>query len=175
VGSDFSKIISSAPALAVWLNQHPNRDDPHAPVWVYIMGDNRGKQLSYAAATAMLKGRAQEAGIKKRIHFYLFRHTRVDESQGLLKESQQCDMFGWKYGSHMPAIYMKRSIKHIGDAQRIMNGLGSGTNSTAEQRSKRCIRCTTVHSLSSKFCTNCGMPLDLKFSDFDHQIMVQSR
>lgn len=174
IGSDFSKIISSAPALAVWLNQHPLRDDPHAPVWVDIVGKNRNRQMPYSGATTMLRNRAKEAGIKKRIHFYLFRHTRIDESQGLLKESEQCNMFGWRYGSHMPATYMKRSIKHIGNAQRIMNGLVPGANPTAEQKSKRCIRCSTVHSVASKFCMNCGMPLDLKFSDFDQQIMIQS-
>lgn len=167
MGSDFSKIISSASSLAIWLKHHPLEGNPQAPVWVDIMGKNRGKQLSYAAATAMLKNRAKEAGIKKRIHFYLFRHTRIDESQGLLKESEQCNMFGWRYGSHMPATYMKRSIKHIEVAQRKMNAL-----TISQQSTKKCVRCATTHSMNSKFCTNCGMPLDLKSSDFDNRVLL---
>ncbi len=174
VGNDFSRIISSAPALAIWLNQHPLREDPHAPVWVDIVGKNRDRQMPYSGAVTILRNRAKEAGIKKRIHFYLFRHTRIDESQEILTESQQCNMFGWRYGSNMPGTYMKRYAKHIDNAQMLMNGLMPETGHIRSMNSKTCLRCNMVHSMASKFCTNCGMPLDLKFSDFDNQIIVQS-
>jgi integrase/recombinase XerD len=163
VGHDFARIISSSPALAIWLDNHPLRDDPDAPVWVGFGKSNKMKQLSQTAATAMLKKTARRAGIRKRrIHFYLFRHTRIDETQGLLTEAQQCMMFGWRFGSRMPAVYFKRYGKHIDDAQTIMNGVIPPKRESIQAAQPRtCMRCKMQNSQVAKFCNRCGGPFDL--------------
>ena len=161
VGQDFARIISSAPALAIWLDNHPLRDDADAPVWIGLGKSNHLKQLSQAAAASLLKNVAKRAGIpKRRMHFYLFRHTRIDETQGVLTESQQCMMFGWRFGSRMPATYMKRYGKHIDDAQAIMNGMRPPKKETVTPiRPMQCRRCGLQNSPASKFCNRCGMVL----------------
>jgi len=163
VGEDFSRIISSAPALAIWLDNHPLRENPNAPVWIGIGHENRNRQITHAAATNILKRLARRAGIKRRVHFYLFRHTRVDETQGILTEAQQCMMFGWRFGSRMPAVYMKRYAKHIDDAQAIMNGVTPSKREILVVDSpKKCSRCTMNNPSTSKFCNRCGSALDIK-------------
>lgn len=163
VGEDYVRVISSAPSLAVWLDCHPCRDDPDAPVWAGFSPYSRRNQLSYAAACKMLKDAARRAGIKKRVHFYLFRHTRIDETQGKLTEAQQCMMFGWKFGSRMPGVYFKRSGRHIDDAQAIMNGIKKPTEERpVTLKPKNCARCKSDNSPVSKFCNRCGSVLDIE-------------
>ena len=140
------------------------QDDTESPVWIGLGKRNCLKQISYAAARAILKNIAERAGLKRRIHYYLFRHTRVDETQGILTEAQQCMMFGWKFGSRMPATYMKRYGKHIDNAQAIMNGVNvSQTKPITTLQSQSCTFCKVQNSPVSKFCYNCGKLLEIKF------------
>lgn len=161
-GEDFARIISAAPALAIWLDMHPSRDCIDSPVWIGLGGPNRDKQLSYSAAWMLLTKIKERAGIKKRVFYYLFRHTRIDETQGMLTEAQQCMMFGWKFGSRMPAIYMKRYAKHIDDAQMIMNGKTSPKVFRKTIQTKQCSRCNFVNSPVSILCNKCGCALDAR-------------
>ncbi|MCA2003959.1 MAG: hypothetical protein QXE84_09010 [Candidatus Nitrosotenuis sp.] len=79
-------------------------------------------------------------------------------------EAKQCIMFGWKFGSRMPATYMKRYGKHIDDAQAIMNGIEAAPSKTMPiQKPKVCMRCKTENSAFSKFCTRCNASLDIQF------------
>jgi integrase/recombinase XerD len=163
VGKDTVRIISSSPALSIWLENHPLRKDQDFPVWTGFGYSNKMKQISHAAANSLLKKIAKRAGIKKRIFFYLFRHTRIDESQGLLTEAQQCMMFGWRFGSQMPATYFKRYGKHIDNAQIIMNGKTIQPKEIRVDKPRACVFCNTENSAISKFCCRCGRSLDIKF------------
>lgn len=164
IGEDFVRIISSAPSLATWLNHHPLRESPDAPVWVGLYKSNCMKQISYMSARLVLIRIAESAGVKKRIFYYLLRHTRIDETQGILTEGQQCMMFGWKFGSRMPSVYMKRYGKHIDNAQAIMNGVDQPqAKAVSTLRPKTCTLCKTENSPASKFCYKCGTLLEIKF------------
>lgn len=163
VGRDTVRVISSSTALAMWLENHPLKKEADFPVWVGFGHSNKMKQLSHAAALALLKKIAKRAGLNKRVFFYLFRHTRIDESQGLLTEPMQCMMFGWKFGSQMPATYFKRYGKHIDNAQILMNGKTPDQKSLSVEKPKTCIICKTENSAASKFCSRCGKSLDIHF------------
>lgn len=165
MGEDFTRIISSSKSLAIWLDNHPLRNNSDSPVWIGLGYSNKSKQISYGAARMLLKKIAKRAGIKRRIFFYLFRHTRIDETQGILTEPQQCMMFGWKFGSNMPATYMKRYGKHIDNAQAIMNGIKPLEKTvTIVSQPKTCNRCSLENSPVSKFCNRCGALLDINLA-----------
>jgi site-specific recombinase XerD len=70
------RIIFSSPYLATWLENHPFRDNPEAFVWIGIGTVDRNVHLQYGAIRMHLKRIAEKAGIKKRIHPHLFRHSR---------------------------------------------------------------------------------------------------
>nr|WP_201796923.1 tyrosine-type recombinase/integrase [Thermoplasma sp. Kam2015] len=54
------------------MQSHPGlRDDDH----VFCMIGDPGEPMSYASVRKLLKTAAAKAGIKKRIHPHLFRHT----------------------------------------------------------------------------------------------------
>lgn len=122
-GEDSVRIISSAPALAIWLDNHLMREDTSAPVWVVMGGVNTMKKINYGAAAALMKKIAKRARIKKRVFYYLMRNTTVDETPGLLTEAQQCMMFGWRFGSKMPAVYKHSSTGRLPKAPKSRAGI----------------------------------------------------
>src|SRR2546425_2399319 len=160
-GNDFSRIISSSVALAQWLDNHPMRDNPKAPIWIALEERGRPRQISYGSARWILNECAKRAGFKKRVYFHLFRHTRATQAATKLNQMQMCAMLGWKFSSKMPSIYVHLSGEDIDEAQSIMNGVPHAKKTEREFNPKECPRCREKNSPISKFCIKCGAPLDL--------------
>lgn len=163
-GKDYSRVIASAPVLATWLDNHPLRNNPKAPVWVGLNSRNRNKQLSYGAAYKVIKDCAERAGIKKRVYCHLFRHSRATHSSTKLNQTQMCAMFGWKQGSQMPSVYIHLSGEDIDEAQAVLNGVRPAKEDGEPFRPKFCSRCKEKNSPDSKYCNRCGFILDVEFA-----------
>jgi integrase len=105
------RIVASAPKLAQWLENHPLKEDPDAPLWVSIGTRDRNSALSYSAAKAALKEIAKRAGIRKRVYPHLFRHSRATMLANHLTEAQLKQHFGWEhiimYASISRGIFQK--------------------------------------------------------------------
>lgn len=83
------RIVFSVSYLAAWLDVHPGKDDPNAYIFVMLRGKGKDtKQMQYPALTKIVKKTAQKAGIKKRVHNHLFRHSRSTELAQHLTEAQ---------------------------------------------------------------------------------------
>jgi len=100
------RLILSEPYLSVWLNEHPLRDNPQAPLWVKL-GKYEGEPLNYSGLSSIVKRLARKAGIKKRIYPHLFRHTRVTHLllSNQLNEAKAKVLFGWTPDSKMLSEY----------------------------------------------------------------------
>ena len=70
-------IVKMASILTRWLNAHPFKNDPEAPLW---LAKNRVDPMMYTAFTVIVKKMARKAGITKRIHPHIFRHSRATHS-----------------------------------------------------------------------------------------------
>ncbi|MCM1986031.1 tyrosine-type recombinase/integrase [Methanococcoides seepicolus] len=82
------RIISSCPYLASWLEIHPYREDPESYVWINIGVCTHNKHMTYNAFAAVIKRLSKKAGIKKRVHPHLFRHSRSTELAQHLTQAQ---------------------------------------------------------------------------------------
>jgi len=160
-GRDYVRIMSSAPMLATWIDNHPRRDDQTSPVWV---GPERYgvQQLSYTRARLILKDCVTRAKITKRVWFHLFRHTRGTEASTKLNSQQLCALMGWRQGSDMPSVYIHLSGEDIDKAQAVMNGVHVEKEEKPKMEFRICNRCEYKNSFVSKFCNKCGLCLDLK-------------
>ncbi len=164
-GPDISRIIASAPKLALWLDNHPLRNDKEAPVWIRFGNKKKIRQLKYSAARAILRDCAKRAGFDKRVFFHLFRHSRATQACTLLTQAQMNHMFGWKQGSRMPSVYIHLAGKDVDEALFALNGMTKKTDSDEKTfKSNVCSRCEYRNSPDSKFCNRCGAVLDLKTS-----------
>jgi site-specific recombinase XerD len=69
-----ARIIFSAKALSEWLNHHPSRLDPEAPLWTSFESAGSTKPLEYYAFRKMLSVTASRGKVGKRVnpHFFSF-------------------------------------------------------------------------------------------------------
>jgi hypothetical protein len=110
----------------------------------------------------MFKDCVKRAGLKKRVWFYLLRHTRGTQASTKLNAQQLCALMGWKQGSDMPSVYVHLSGEDIDDAQAILNGTSLHKEDEPKLQPISCSRCGFVNSPVSKFCNRCGLGLDIK-------------
>lgn len=162
MGRDYGRVITSVPMLSGWLNMHPLRDKPNAPLWVTLGSKKKIRQLSYGAARSILKDCAERAGIKKRVWLYLIRHSRITPASKILPHSLLCATAGWKQGSRMPSVYIHLAGEDVDEAQCILSGTVKVEKEEERLRPLVCERCHTNNLPGSKFCSKCGAPSDLK-------------
>jgi hypothetical protein len=160
-------IVASVPALASFLDVHPARNNMDSYLFLTSMNKMvrapgpRFLPITYAGATKIIETLARRAGLTKRVHPHLFRHSSATRAARFLTEPQLREYFGWTRGSDMPSIYVHLSQRDVDDAIRRMNGIQSAGPSAPKPLVKDCPRCRQRASPGSKYCTWCGAALDL--------------
>ena len=157
------RIIASQPALAEWLNNHPLKDNPDAPLWLVIGTKNKNEALTYEAFRMALQRLAERIELKKRIHAHLFRHSRASHLATNLTEAQMDHYLGWMPGSKMPAVYVHLSGRDVDKTLLKMHGMEvEEKQQEAKLKVRFCARCKERNSPVSRFCSRCGSPLDMQ-------------
>jgi site-specific recombinase XerD/ribosomal protein L40E len=156
------RIIFSAPKLMQWVENHPMRDNPEAPLWITIGMNHRYTPLRYSTVKDVIKKAARKAGIKKRVYPHLFRHSRATHLAKHLTEAQMKQYFGWVQGSDMASVYVHLSGRDVDDALLRLNGMKADVKHDTLIKTNLCPRCNSANSPDAKFCSNCGMCLDPK-------------
>lgn len=82
------RLIRSTPNLAAWVNAHPFRDNPEAPLWILLDMANYGHPLTYVAAKAIVERRCRIAGIPKKVNLKLFRHSAATMMSKILTDAE---------------------------------------------------------------------------------------
>lgn len=166
------RLIDSVPDLQAWINKHPLKDNAKAPLWC-IMNEPKAP-LDYNAARAMLRRTSERAGIQKNIHPHLLRHCRLTQLAKDFSESELKVMAGWAGDSRMAGIYVHLSGADVEKKLLEKKGILQPEDKEEEKplAPRPCPRkCTEIkdgreqiilYSATHKFCTKCGMALDLK-------------
>jgi len=129
--------------------------------------------LGYGGAVQLLRGIARKAGIKKRVHPHLFRHSRLTElAKAGIGESILKEFAGWTQRSEQPAIYVHLSGKNVDTALLRFNGIQSEeTKEESKLKPQHCSRCRTTNAANSRYCSSCGAPLDVVAAlDLDRKV-----
>lgn len=149
-------IIFSAPYLEDWIASHPLMNNSDAPVWVCHDSTNR---LNYPAIAKMLKTVAKRAGVKKRIHPHLFRHSRSTFLANHLTELQMDEYLGWVPGSNMPKTYVHLTQKNVKKALLELYGLSFPENEKPLLVPIVCTNCGKINGPTFDSCIRCGAGL----------------
>jgi site-specific recombinase XerD len=176
------RIVISDPYVTVWLNNHPLRNEPDAPLWVSIVGKDKNRKMQYQALRMLIKRLKEKAGLKKRIHPHLFRHTRVTHLlvNRQINESQAKVYFGWTPSSKMLSEYSHLISADVNDAILKAHGIKTEEEIESKLKPKQCPRCKAINPQDHLFCKNCSSVLDEKTAvaldeqraDFD-SLMIQ--
>jgi len=101
------RLVKSTPNLSSWINVHPMRDNPDAPLWINTSPKKFGEPLSYQASYQMVKRRCQIAELPKNVNLKLFRHSEATSSANFMTEAQLRKRHGWSNTSKMPARFVR--------------------------------------------------------------------
>ncbi len=150
-------VITSAPYLQEWINSHPHNQIHDSPLWY----NKSNEFLCYNRITAILKRAAKNAGINKRVHPHLLRHSRATQLANIMSDSQLKNYLGWTQSSKMAGIYVHMSGKDTDDAILRVNNM----NRVIEIKESKlkpisCSRCKTSNPSTNRFCNICGFVLD---------------
>ncbi|GAI81024.1 unnamed protein product, partial [marine sediment metagenome] len=160
-------IIWSARYLGEWLNHHPYRDNPDAPLWISLSRKNFGKRLKVASLNCVVQRLAKRAGIKKRVYPYLFRHSgatdMVINNIHLVIMSKIC---GWSPTSTMPARYVHLAGVDVEDAVLKAHGVSIKPKKRMMEP-KVCPRCKEENGPEKIHCGKCGTNLDKPTHAYD--------
>ncbi|MEK6979375.1 MAG: tyrosine-type recombinase/integrase [Candidatus Micrarchaeota archaeon] len=159
------RIIMAAPILTSWIDIHPARKDPEAALWPQSATNysDKNRYLRYASIYVLVKTLAEKAGIRKRVHPHLFRHSRATALANKLTESQMKEHFGWTQGSDMASTYVHLSGRDVDNALLQVYSLKEKTEEKEVKLNiKTCLRCKEKNSPVQSFCGKCGNPLDEK-------------
>ena len=99
--------IRSAPALSEWLEAHPRREYPEAPLWTTLRKPFR--PLRPKAFREHLRHLARKAGLSRPVSPHMFRHTRMTQLARVLTEQELKVVAGWTMSSRMASIYVHLS------------------------------------------------------------------
>ena len=157
------RIVISDPYLSTWLNIHPLRKNPNAPLWIMLGDRNKNQRMNYGAFRALIMRLKKKAKIKKRIYPHLFRHTRVTHllSRKEINESQAKVYFGWTPSSKMLSEYSHLVSQDVNQVMLEIHGIKT-EGEKKEQKVKQCPRCRQLNPSEHLFCKSCGSVLDIK-------------
>jgi len=125
----------SAPSLATWLDNHPFKDDPKAPLWCRL-GIRYPQMITYAASRSMIQKYARQAGIKKRVWHHLFKHSAATRDSKKLSAALMNPKYHWKQHSAMPSLYVHLSGEDIKDVQHLLYGTPKVENTGTKSLSR---------------------------------------
>ena len=152
-------IILAIPYLSAWINSHPYKNDPEAPLWVK---HGSKEPMMHATFLSLLKRTARHCGIKKRMYNHLFRHTRVTHlfMQGQINEQQAKVYFGWTPDSKVLGQYSHLISQDVDKSYKKIYGLASEKDVKPELMPKVCGKCKAINGFADKYCRKCGHRLD---------------
>jgi site-specific recombinase XerD len=151
--------------LQNWINTHPFKDNPDAPLFITYNRYGFGrKRINEHTFSNRLKVLAELAKIKKPVHPHAIRHARLTDlaKQGF-SEMELRIIAGWEAGSGMPAIYVHMSGADVEKKVLQKAGLCEEVESKEEKlEAKRCPRCKAINAHDAKYCGSCSLILDAK-------------
>jgi site-specific recombinase XerD len=166
-------LVLSCKPLLEWLENHPNRCEPEAPLWCALDNNHQGMRLSYRRFRAIIKRLAQKAGLKKDIWPYLYRHSSLTAMAKVFTEARLEQFAGWTHGSKMTSRYVHFSARDLEDAILELHGLKTTSKTEGLAKLVECPRCSSKNPFGDTRCTTCGLIIDkavaLRFEESEKQ------
>ena len=153
-GERIIPIVIGASYLRRWLDVHPGGE----LVFCSISQRNFKQPLSYQTLRKIIIEAAKKAGIKKKVHPHMLRHSRATKLATIFPEAIQNQYFGWVQGSDMPRIYHHLSAKDLEKAVYAMYGIESEEEEVIKPI--ECPRCGHINAPTDKYCSRCALILD---------------
>ena len=175
-------LIFSVPYVKEWLDQHPLKGNPDAPLFIVYGKKNHGNRLSYQSLWQDYTIRYQKrlfpqlllnpdvsdrdkAYIRNMLtkpwNPYIQRHAGLTEKSSRITESMLKEFAGWTKNSKMPSIYLNYFGNEAGRSILEAYGVENKHGELQAIRTIQCPVCQTPNKPDGKYCSNrkCGHAL----------------
>ncbi|MEM3051209.1 MAG: tyrosine-type recombinase/integrase [Candidatus Bathyarchaeia archaeon] len=157
-------LVASYRPLLEWLEEHPYRAEPDAPLWCSIAHNYKGRRLTYRHFREIIKRTAKHAGLGKAVWPYLFRHTTLTQLAKNFTEAKLEKYAGWVHGSKMPARYVHFAARDLEDAVLELYGKKPVSETSGVVSLIKCPRCSRESPAGTVYCSFCGLALDRQYA-----------
>lgn len=153
----YVRLVMARSYLATWRNDYPF--DPEGDALVFVT--HQRNPLNHGMVSSQLNRLARRAGIAKKVHAHIFRHSRITHliNQGMNESVIKMMMWG-NLSTNMFATYA-----HIcgNDIDREVPGQYGIVRKEAKETTAlepvQCSSCLTVNAPGARYCTVCGQGL----------------
>ncbi|WP_347721000.1 tyrosine-type recombinase/integrase [Candidatus Nanohalovita haloferacivicina] len=153
--------------LRAWLESHPRKDDPDAPLFVTLndKGDGeKGSELKKENINKILKRLAKRADVvdnPETVKVYDFRHSSAtfrgtEQDWGV---SRMMYWYAWKKPDRAKT-YCHEDNKRMTEAILKDKGIKTEDNSNNSMQMQECPRCEEKRPANAEYCPKCSLPLD---------------
>jgi len=156
------RIVKSVPYVQAWLNIHPLRKNPEAPLWLLRKGGHEG--LSYSGLWKLFSELKRKSDLKKPLSPNLLRHARLTEMAKVLPEQLLKKFAGWTPDSRMASVYIHLAGKDLDEDILRLEGkpvVKEEAPLKGALAPKECPRCGHENPATWLWCGMCGQRLEL--------------
>ena len=154
------RLHTSQVELAAWINTHPLKDNPEAPLWVTLNG--KFNRMKPASVRIQLKKTCKRAGITKRVFPHLFRHSEITRLVLKVPDLAMKARHGLSANSKMLSRYAHLNQDDLDDSYFTGIGVKVPEKQEQERSLKTCEKCQTVNAPENDLCNSCQQPLTLE-------------
>lgn|GEM_PF-2847052 len=151
-------LIDSAKYLTEWLNVHPRKDNPDAPLFVPLQSYKNRTPTDHMIYD-VVKKLARRAGIKRKVYPHLLRHTRATHLARVLTEQSLKRVMGWTPSSPMASVYVHLSGRDVEEDLLMARGLKPKVEPISLLEVRKCPFCGFDNDAWAEYCVNCSKPL----------------
>lgn len=149
-GTRRRRVYSCVPDLRVYLNDHPQHDDPEAPLFLTEQGER------FSETILNWRLRQYKKVIGRHLHPHMFRHTRATEDSKLFTDREMMLLFGWTKPD-MVSVYSHLSMRDVEDKDLVLHGLKRRDEILKPLvEIQRCTKCGEENAPIAIYCSKCG-------------------
>jgi len=160
------ELYDAIPYLQGWLNGHPDKDNPNAPLFISMGNGNFGERMGRNMVWRILDTAGRKAGLENTtLNPHSFRHRALTEKGKFMSKFELAKFGGHTMSSKMVDVYIHLEDEDVINKQRQARGLAPIKKIERVKSMlnvKRCA-CGEVNPGTGVFCGRCRAPLDEKF------------
>lgn len=150
-GTRKRRVFDAVPDLRAHLNDHPQKDNPDAPLFL----TQHGTRFGYSAIYDLIRTLGSKI-LKKDIHPHQLRHSKATQDSKFFTDREMMELYGWK-SPIMVGTYSHLSMRDVDDKDLVLHGLKPREEVLRPLvHAQHCPTCKEANAPFSIYCVKCG-------------------